>query len=103
MSLKALELQIAIPKTFDAGKLADQHQQNVLGQQVNANEALKKEIRKKQLQVSDTEKIEKINDNNQKQNHEENLAGEKQQDTEQKNVEQPMQHPFKGNFIDFSG
>lgn len=103
MSLKALELQIAIPKTFDAGKLADQHQQNVLGQQVNANEALKKEIRKKQLQVSDTEKIEKINDNNQKQNHEENLAGEKQQDTGQKNVEQPMQHPFKGNFIDFSG
>ena len=104
MSLKALELQIAIPKTFDAGKMADQHQQNVLGQQVNANEALKKEIRKKQLQVGDTEKIDQINDNNQKkQNHEENLTSEKLQNGEKKDAQQPVQHPFKGNFIDFSG
>ena len=42
MSLKAVELQIAIPKTFDAGKMADNHQQNVVSQQINANEALKK-------------------------------------------------------------
>ena len=48
MSLKAVELQIAIPKTFDAGKMADNHQQNVIGQQIHANEALKKEIERKQ-------------------------------------------------------
>ncbi len=30
MSLKGVELQIAIPKTFDAGKVAEQHQQNTI-------------------------------------------------------------------------
>lgn len=100
MSLKALELQIAIPKTFDAGKMADQHQQNVIGQQIDANEALKREIKRKQLQVSDTQKADKITDNQQQQqNHEENLPEEKNNGTE----ENEAQHPFKGNFIDFSG
>src|SRR4051812_48939685 len=100
MSLKALELQIAIPKTFDAGKVAEQHQQNVINQQLNAHEALKKEIQRKQLQVSDTEKTDKIKDNKQQhQNHEENLLRTKHQNKE----EIEAQHPFKGNLIDFSG
>lgn len=47
MSLKGVELQIAIPKTFDAGKMADQKQQAVIHQQMHANEAAKKRIRKK--------------------------------------------------------
>lgn len=42
MSLKGVELQIAIPKTFEAGKMVDQAQQQVLAQQAHANEALKK-------------------------------------------------------------
>ena len=29
MSLKGIELQIAIPKTFDAGKIAEQKQQQI--------------------------------------------------------------------------
>lgn len=99
MSLKAVELQIAIPKTFDAGKLAEQHVQNIINQQANAHEALKKEIKKKQLQVSDTEKTDKITDYKKQQNQEENLSEEKQHDKENKEA----QHPFKGNFIDFSG
>lgn len=49
MSLKGVELQIAIPKTFDAGKVQEQHQQNVIQQQYNANEALKKKLKKNNL------------------------------------------------------
>jgi len=45
MSLKGVELQIAIPKTFEAGKMVDQAQQQVLAQQAHANEALKKRSR----------------------------------------------------------
>lgn len=100
MSLKAVELQIAIPKTFDAGKMADQHQQNIISQQIHANEALKKETKKKQLQVSDTEKTDKITDFKKQQNQEENLSEEKQQHQKE---EKEAQHPFKGNFFDFSG
>ena len=62
MSLKAIELQIAIPKTFDAGKIADQNQQNIINQQINANEALKKEIERKQLAVNESENLDVVDD-----------------------------------------
>ncbi|RHW39619.1 RNA polymerase subunit sigma [Lysinibacillus yapensis] len=100
MSLKALELQIAIPKTFDAGKIAEQHQQNVISQQLNAHEALKKETERKQLQVSDSEKIDFIKDGEKESQQQEENA--KKQNSRQKE-EKEVQHPFKGNFIDFSG
>ena len=101
MSLKALELQIAIPKTYDAGKIAQQHQQNVIQEQVNANEALKKEIKRKQLAVLDTENTKQISDEEKhKQEHDRQQCKKKQQEKSQENK---AQHPFKGNFIDFSG
>lgn len=100
MSLKGVELQIAIPKTFDAGKIAEQHQQNVVQQQFNANEALKKETERKQLAVNNTEKINEIND-------EEKQEGDQQKshhyNDEKKQSEPQVQHPFKGNLVDFSG
>lgn len=102
MSLKAVELQIAIPKTFEAGKIADQHQQNVIHQQLHANEALKKELERKQLAVNSTENVDAITDED-----EQNGNGESQSPAgEKKNGEQEQpkaQHPFKGNFIDYTG
>ncbi|RUL55780.1 MULTISPECIES: RNA polymerase subunit sigma [Lysinibacillus] len=101
MSLKGVELQIAIPKTFDAGKAVEQHQQNVIQQQHNANEALNKEIERKQLTVMDTEKTEQINDEEHgNSNHNENSSKKNKQE---KQNEKQAKHPFKGNFIDFSG
>ena len=102
MSLKAVELQVAIPKTFDAGKVAEQHQQNTINQQLNANEALKKELERKQKIVNDTENTDAISDEEEREkNTEHQLMLNKKKKKEQ---EQPKaQHPFKGNFIDFSG
>ncbi|MDM5246964.1 MULTISPECIES: RNA polymerase subunit sigma [unclassified Lysinibacillus] len=102
MSLKGVELQIAIPKTFEAGKMADQAQQQVLAQQVHANEALKKEIERKQKVVNTSEGMDEIGE-------EEEAGGEYIKGTRKKkksNNEEPKkqaQHPFKGNFVDFSG
>lgn len=103
MSLKAVELQIAIPKTFDAGKMADNHQQNVISQQVNANEALKKEIERKQLTVNESEDLDAINDEeNREQQHDgEHASNGKNNKTLIK--EKPAKHPFKGNLFDYSG
>ena len=101
MSLKGVELQIAIPKTFDAGKAQEQHQQHVIQQQYHANEALKKEVEKKQLTVNDTEKTNQIsdeeNDNNRKDD------GNRKNKKHSKDNKTQAQHPYKGNFIDFSG
>lgn len=102
MSLKGVELQIAIPKTFDAGKIADQHQQNTIHQQMHANEALKKEIERKQFAVNDTENMEEITDEDEQQGNASNqsmLSKKKKKE----HVEEKAKHPFKGNFIDFSG
>ncbi|MBD8035403.1 RNA polymerase subunit sigma [Solibacillus sp. A46] len=101
MSLKGLELQIAIPKTFDAGKMADQHQQNTILQQMHANEALKREIERKQLSVNESDKMDALKDDDE---HSENNQSQTQHDKKNKDqLEQKAQHPFKGNLFDFSG
>lgn len=101
MSLKGLELQIAIPKTFDAGKMADQHQQNNILQQMHANEVLKKEIERKQLSVNESDKMDALKDEDE---HSENNQSQMQHDKKNKDqLEQKAQHPFKGNLFDFSG
>ena len=102
MSLKAVELQVAIPKTFDAGKVAEQHQQNTINQQLHANEALKKELERKQNTVNDTENTDAVSDEEERDRNADHLSMiDKKKKKEQ---EQPKaQHPFKGNFIDFSG
>ncbi|MFJ7648169.1 RNA polymerase subunit sigma [Lysinibacillus sp. NPDC097279] len=102
MSLKGVELQIALPKTFEAGKMADQAQQQTLAQQAHANEALKKEIERKQKAVNTSEGMAEISE-------EEEAGGEYIKGTRKKKkhpkekLEKQAQHPFKGNFVDFSG
>ena len=99
MSLKAVELQIAIPKTFDAGKIADNHQQNVINQQLHANEALKKEIERKQTSVQESEHLEHINEEDEGTDPEQNAKKHKKCLMKEKQAK----HPFKGNLFDFSG
>ncbi|MFJ7660959.1 RNA polymerase subunit sigma [Lysinibacillus sp. NPDC097162] len=102
MSLKGVELQIALPKTFEAGKMADQAQQQTLAQQAHANEALKKEIERKQKAVNTSEGMAEISE-------EEEAGGEyikgtlKKKKQPNEKPEKQAQHPFKGNFVDFSG
>ncbi|MDD1501256.1 MULTISPECIES: RNA polymerase subunit sigma [Lysinibacillus] len=102
MSLKGVELQIAIPKTFEAGKMADQAQQQTLAQQAHANDALKKEIERKQKVVNTSEGMDEISED-------EEAGGEyikgtrKKKNKDNEKRETQAQHPFKGNFVDFSG
>lgn len=100
MSLKGVELQIAIPKTFDAGKMADQQQQNNILQQMHANDALKKEIERKQFSVNETDKMDVVDGEDG-----ENEQGQSsdQQKKKKQQLQQKAQHPFKGNLFDFSG
>lgn len=101
MSLKGVELQIAIPKTFDAGKIAEQQNQNVINQQLNANEALKKELERKQTVVNESENMDAISEEEERgsQNSDNPHSKKNKQSKEKK----PAKHPFKGNFVDFSG
>ncbi|MFC5558086.1 RNA polymerase subunit sigma [Ureibacillus thermophilus] len=103
MSLKGVELQIAIPKTVDAGKMAEQHQQNVVQQQFHANEALKRDIEKKQLTVNDTEKISGVSERDKEKEGSGKESNHNQKGRKKHQEQVEAKHPYKGNFIDFSG
>ena len=82
--------------------MADQAQQQTLAQQVHANEALKKELERKQKAVNTSEGMTEISE-------EEEAGGEyinrtrKKKKNHNEKPEKQAQHPFKGNFVDFSG
>jgi|SRR4051794_36823294 hypothetical protein len=102
MSLKSIEMQIAIPRTLDAGKLQEQLQQR--GQHMNdqANEAVQKDVEYKRSHVIKSEKSAnaKLLKDGQKHNQEKH----KRNDTrEMKEEQQNEQHPYKGTIIDYSG
>lgn len=103
MNLKAVELQIAIPKTFEAGKVAENHQQHVSAQQVNANETLKKEIERKAVTVNESEELLAIADEEERSSKDGQERGKGKKRKHYAKSEMPAQHPFKGNLFDYSG
>lgn len=102
MSLKGIELQIALPKTFEAGKLAEEKQQRIHTMQENANLQTEKQAQKDKETVLETEKNKLINadDESNKQEHEQE---KKQRSKKTKNTNESSQHPYKGSFVDYSG
>lgn len=106
MSLKSIELQIAIPKTFDAGKQQSQIQQQINAGQDMANEALKEQIEKNNTLLLEAASLKQLRseDEREQQSNLSSKSQKEQQDEEvnEKKVNQ-AKHPFKGNFFDFSG
>ncbi|MCC3357446.1 hypothetical protein [Bacillus sp. REN16] len=100
MSLKLIELQVAIPRTLDAGKIHEQlmmrgqHMQDHISSE---NEKLEKRNRTK------------VNENNKTENaqiHKDDSSNPFAKQPSQKTQnpdEEKEQHPYKGNFIDIVG
>ena len=100
MSLKLAELQIAIPKTFDAGKVADQIQQQSTINQSNAQAASERQLEKNRETVTKSNEATETSS----QNEERERVEQERQKREKKEREiTETKHPFKGNFVDFSG
>ncbi|SHR13661.1 Uncharacterised protein [Mycobacteroides abscessus subsp. abscessus] len=102
MSLKAIEMQIALPRMQDASKLQEQLQQR--GQQQNdvAANTVAKEVEKNRISVNKHEQKEQVPLKDHQRDKNENQQGKRNR----KNKEsQPVKevHPYKGNFFDFSG
>ncbi|MBM7586858.1 phenylalanyl-tRNA synthetase beta subunit [Bacillus pakistanensis] len=94
MSLKAIELQIALPKTFEAGKIADQQQQqSQLAQNYAAEESVK-ELTKKRIRVSSNEAKQDVT----------TMKEPSQRNSVDKSIKQENSlHPYKGILIDYNG
>lgn len=101
MSLKGIELQIAIPKSFDAGKLADQKQQRVHAMQEHANLQTEKQVEKDKETVLETAHSEEINPD-EKSEQEKEQRNERENSARNQEREEESEHPYKGSFVDFS-
>ncbi|WP_433749805.1 hypothetical protein [Falsibacillus pallidus] len=99
MSLKLVELQVAIPRTADASKTAENilKQGAVISQE--ASNELEKEYQRKSRQVIENAKSEKTSDQNESRGQKESAAlGENKKNKEMNQAK----HPYKGNTIDYS-
>ncbi|MBM7692239.1 dsDNA-specific endonuclease/ATPase MutS2 [Peribacillus deserti] len=102
MSLKAIEMQIALPRTQEAGKIQEQLQQRGQLQNDLASLEMHKEDKRKTSTVTRKNQKEKLHLTDE-------IEGEKgtylEIDKEEslQTSESSAPHPFKGNFVDFSG
>ncbi len=101
MSLKGLELQIAIPKTFDAGKVSEQKQQRAQIAHDQTNVQTEKQALKNQETVLEAEQYAKMDPNQKDQQN--NSEQENERKNSMNEGEKKTEHPYKGSFVDFSG
>lgn len=103
MSLKLVELQVALPRTQDLGKIQEQLQQRGQLAQDNLASAQQKEDMEKQKQVNKYDETTK----NKLQKDGQNSNGAFNQKKRKKQKEQmhhhESHHPYKGNLIDIEG
>ncbi|CAH0119837.1 MULTISPECIES: hypothetical protein [unclassified Paenibacillus] len=103
MSLKAVEMQIAIPRTNDAGIMQAQSQHKAVADQAQlAGQAEKttEEMRQKNAKVDETAHL-PIRDGERRQNAYYRRTKRKQEDDGGGQQDEPK-HPYKGHHIDLS-
>lgn len=103
MSLKLIELQIALPRIHESSKIQEQLEQRSQQMQDSVAQKSLKDDELKRTQITKNEenhemKFEK--DQTSSFNHS-NHQNKKR--SKEKKEEEKIHHPYKGNFIDFSG
>lgn len=102
MSLKAVEMQIALPRTQDAGKLQSEWNNRALLMNGQANVAVQKEADKKRKTVSENEEAYLAEWKDDASDRDRDLPPAQVKDIDHHSEEQ-VQHPFKGHYIDYLG
>ncbi len=104
MSLKSIEMQVALPRTMDAGKLQEQLQQR--GQNINDFATMRNQKEEEQKRTSVVKQEQKANVLLSK-DDQDSKSGPEEEKKQRKNAEalteKKEKHPYKGNVIDFSG
>lgn len=104
MSFKSIELQVAIPRSQDAGKMQDQAmRQGQQFQETLTQQQLREEVINR-TKVNEYDNIHKrsITDDKEKERNEREQKRKKNNKTKQAKSNQ-VQHPYLGTKIDYSG
>lgn len=102
MSLRAVELQITIPRTQDAGRIQEQLQQRPQIDQTHLMNEQKKELDKQLQKTKQSEKTEKENIKNQEKKHSKNQQNQQNAKKGAEKKKKEVKHPFKGHSVDIS-
>lgn len=105
MSFKSIELQVAIPRSQDAGKMQDQMmRQSQQFQDTLTQQQLREEIINRS-RVNEFDNVEKkmINDEDDTSKREEEQKQKKQKQTNNQDSESKIDHPYLGTKFDYSG
>lgn len=107
MTMKTVEIQIALPRTHEAGKLQEQLQQRGQLQHDLAVREMKKEEQLMKSSVSRNEQKDTVRFHHQKidsDNRDENgKRGKRGNRRTKANKEKCLNHPYKGNMLDLRG
>ncbi|MFD1735842.1 hypothetical protein ACFSCX_04605 [Bacillus salitolerans] len=102
MSLKLVELQVALPRTQIVGKIHDQmeHRGQVMQENIVASKLKEEDRKRKQVQKNDQKEKSSLKSEDGTSNSTHYLPLEAE---DKKQVFQKQQHPYKGKSIDISG
>jgi hypothetical protein len=107
MSWKGIEFQVSMSRTQSVGKIQDQLQQRSQVTQDHITMEQNKDDEKNRKQVIDAKKSEKKRLNRDQETHGESKGSKNNnKNKQQKKTEEQLnhaKHPYKGNFVDFSG
>ncbi|MEK3855088.1 hypothetical protein [Cytobacillus sp. FSL H8-0458] len=103
MSLKSIELQVALPRTFEAGKIQDQLQQR--GQTISgfAADSTQEKAEKQRKTVMKQEHKQNVNLGNDGSERQKEAEGHDRKEDPKKDRNDRENHPYKGKVIDYSG
>jgi len=105
MSLKSIEMQVALPRTMDAGKIQEQLQQR--GQNMNDFATIRNQKENEQKRTSVVKQEQKSHVKLSQDNRDGKSDTEEREKSQGKKSkvlnEEKEKHPYKGNVIDFSG
>ncbi|PLR97252.1 hypothetical protein [Bacillus sp. T33-2] len=102
MSLKSIEMQVALPRTHEAGKIQEQIQQRGQHIQEHAAQSVQKEDDQKRNTVYKHEQKKEAGLNqDQSPGHHHGSNQERKQKEPARSRQEP--HPYKGKIIDYSG
>ncbi|WP_145408820.1 hypothetical protein [Paenibacillus xylanexedens] len=104
MSFKAVELQIAVPRTSEAGRYQNEYQQRpVIDQSLLAEQTAKEaEAARQRSEAMDETANAALRDNHMNDSEQNNSSQHsKFSEDAQENIK-PAEHPYKGKHIDFS-
>ncbi len=100
MGLKSIEMQVAIPRSQDAGKMQEQMmRQGQQFQETLTEQQLKEEIVKRG-KINEYEQVRNNNDSDDEKNEQNNPRPQK---NKKKAEKQSIEHPYLGTNIDYSG